>query len=339
MPKFYDLPDSEISLGKVTRIKEDKWFQIQQKLLLWIANNKEGRALLCIKEDFPYIVKIRKNCIRGLIDFKKNKPQFFSEYRVGAKYANIIRYRWKAFQEMAQWYYMNEMAGRMIFSPVAATEYVYTHTTYFPDPDIESTTVDGRAHKDDSSDWPTTRNAADGQTAADDIGVGGIPSGSGVEATLYRNFRAFVLFNTADIGDTDTLDSATLSGFVRGGNPDTQSDPVYAVTTSPASNTAITTADYDQVSGISRGSVAFGSIDTYHDISLTGTLTDYIDRAGVTKLGFRGDYDFNNTTPTAALNLMSMNAAETAGTSQDPKLVVTHTAIAGGDNLLLMGVS
>ena len=108
------------------------------------------------------------------------------------------------------------------------------------------------------------------------------------------------------------------------------------VDATPASNTAIAAADYSQVgatqfgqSNIFDGLAAIGS---YEDITITD-LTK-ISKTGITKFGIRSGFDLNNTitglTWSSGSGITPESiAADTAGTTTDPKLVVIHTAGAG----------
>jgi hypothetical protein len=202
-------------------------------------------------------------------------------------------------------------------------------TTVFPDPDPETTTVDGRSGKSNSGDWPTTRNATIGQDADT---VNDLTAGAGFETPNYRIFRVFALFNTAPIPDADTIDSAVISFKFKGAAPNGDSDPGYVVSSSPATNTDIITEDYDQVGSVSFGTSPFAAADAYIDTTLNADGLVNITKTGVSKFGVRGDFDFNNSTPTLGLSGWNAYMAETADTVSDPKLAVTHSVVVAADN-------
>ena len=54
MPKIFD--NKEI---QERRLNEDKWFFINQPLLLWLANTDYGRDLLCIPKQYNEIIDIK----------------------------------------------------------------------------------------------------------------------------------------------------------------------------------------------------------------------------------------------------------------------------------------
>ena len=62
-----------------------------------------------------------------------------------------------------------------------------------------------------------------------------------------------------------------------------------------------------------------------------------IDRAGITKFGWRHDGDRSNTEPGSLSGFVSatilLRSADESGTSIDPKLVVTHSVASDIDNV------
>ena len=202
--------------------------------------------------------------------------------------------------------------------------------------------TDGYVGKDDSNVWATTRNALDGNSST--------VIGTTIEhRNLYGNgngpdfitlFRVFLLFDTSTIPLVDEITSATLSVFgiskaVTGGN-----EYLYAVASTPALTSTLSIADYDQLGATSFGdSGATFSTTTYNNITLNGQGLAAISKVGITKLGLRGYYDFNNIAPdsthTSSLNYYP---ADNAGTTNDPKLTVVHALPTTISSLLHWGV-
>ena len=228
-----------------------------------------------------------------------------------------------------------------------------TVSTFFPDANVESTSVDGRVSNDPADAgtiWATLRDAVTGTSAAP----------SAAEDSFFRwtmtattdgfdiMTRSFFLFDTSTITDTDVISAATLSLFGSTiTNTYTGTDEelnIYAST--PASDTDLVTADYDQVgttafsTGIPAGSF---STTAYNDFALNASGLAAISTTGISKFGARGGvYDVPNSTPTwgsgQSQDFIGFFADQT-GTTNDPKLVVTHAApTATNNNLLLLGV-
>src|SRR3990167_7926682 len=216
--KFWDNEDHEIG-SNFKRIDEDRWFVQQQKMLLWMANTSYGRELLCIPKEYEQIIEISKRHVTSYLGSEKiGKDSYLiwkkSDFRVGAKWANVIRYRWKEFQEYAQEYYIrnDKVFSRLpiMYPVVPYGMYAYTTSTFYPDPNVESTSVDG---------W--TRNGTAGQTwadkqsgagsAANDVNAGGdafnLTTGS-PDGNWDELQRAIYLFDSSAIPDTDTISAA-----------------------------------------------------------------------------------------------------------------------------------
>jgi len=212
-----------------------------------------------------------------------------------------------------------------------------TTSTFYSDPDVESTSVDGHVHQE-NSDWDTLHDATSGDNAPDD--------GAALQATvgrggggLFEIIRPIQLFDTSAIDDGDSILSATLSFYVIGvNNQDNDGDDfISIVSSSPASNTAIATGDFDQV-GDSIDDPTEGTddrkdltddftTDAYNDWVLNATGEGWVDVTGITKLGAREGHDILDNEIVAATdtnNRAQYWSADRAGTSEDPKLVVEH---------------
>ena len=200
-----------------------------------------------------------------------------------------------------------------------------TTSTFYPAAGANSP-VDGGAWYTGAT-YSTVHDAADGTSA------------SATNAFIYLygylylgNYtlgRAATLFNTAAISP-DVVSSATLSFYGLADKDDGDTQTVNIVASTPASNADITTADYDQfgttlLSGTTIRLNVFGT--SYNDFPLNATGVAAISTSGITKLGARLNLDISNTAPTAN-GYVSFSAADEAGTTQDPKLVVVHAAAA-----------
>src|SRR3990167_2540661 len=150
MPKIFDRTFSGLYVPK--RLNEDVWFKRHQKLLLWMAAHPEGRKLLCLDQtNIGEIHRIRKNSVgndryltdgmfRGKVAYRRVST---TDFRVGAKWANLIRFQWDWYCELAREYtYEQKAVG--LWSPFGLVPgLAFTTSTFYPDPHTESTTVDG----------------------------------------------------------------------------------------------------------------------------------------------------------------------------------------------------
>lgn len=219
-----------------------------------------------------------------------------------------------------------------------------TVTTVYPDPHVETTTVDGYISLTNQTTWAGVRDAANGSTVDDSGGASLLIIGGRTQTSSdYDMWRGYAGFDTSAVG-SDTVSDVTLSLYCPDTtlNWDTQNGDIDVVGVTLASNTALAVGDYDGVDTTVQGSFDITSIvnATYSDF--TGT-TGYINGSGVTNYGFResGDTDNNEWSVNTTGSRARFDTADVTGTSQDPKLVVTHAAAAGGSttgNLLLIGV-
>lgn len=207
-----------------------------------------------------------------------------------------------------------------------------TTTTVYPDADPESSSVDGYAAFDGYNDtWAnihgstTAERSGDSQTQSN-----GVYTGKRADGRLWL-YRAFFLFDTSSIG-SDTVDSATFSLYpyakVSGGNGKTY---IALTGSTPASDTAISKADYDQVSTTKFASdinTSAITLNTYNNWSLNGSGLTNIDGSGVSKFALRHGNDIENSAPTANSDngINGITWTDYSGTTQDPKLVIEHSA-------------
>lgn len=212
---------------------------------------------------------------------------------------------------------------------VTAGKVGHTTSTFYPDASVESTSVDGYSYVIDLV-WATAHDATIGG-AADDTDTSGYAA-SGKTATDYIIIRNFLLYDTSSLPDTDTISAATLSLYVIATlNGDNDADDwVNIFATTPASNTAIVTDDYEQIGTTAQATqIDIGSITAaaYNDWTLNATGLTSISKTGITKFGAREGHDVLNSAYAGAAGTrdqVQFAAADTAGTTQDPKLVVTH---------------
>jgi hypothetical protein len=216
------------------------------------------------------------------------------------------------------------------------------HTTdiFRPDADPETSTVDGISMRNNSGTEPWATIIAGAGTYADP--TGGVNTTMGFAASETSggwtwHCRSFYLFNTATIG-TDIINSATLSIVGQGrsdsGTAVTPNVDIYTAT--PASNTNLVATDYGQVGSTSQtGSpVAYASLtsdsSTFVDFTFNATGIGNINKSGISKFAARNaNYDVAATAPTwssGSEHYWNTLAADTVGSSSDPKLVVVHVA-------------
>src|SRR3989344_2533141 len=209
-----------------------------------------------------------------------------------------------------------------------------TTDTFYPNPNPETTSVDGIMARTTDGTWTEVRTGI-GESSSDTLLLGSFRLQSAATTNVWSELdRAIFGFDTSSIPDTDTIDSATVS-FYGSSRTDNFSQSIVLDRRVPTSPTAITTGDYnlsgwnvvEQATG--RITIASLSITGYNDFTLNATGLSNISKTGVSWYGLRLSADFDNSEPTWAASLnanINVYFADQTGTDKDPKLVVVHTA-------------
>lgn len=359
-------------------INENLFFHRYQKALVWLANTDYGKDLLCIDKGIPgRVVAFAKNAIT----FSQGGGRHISDFRCGGKWGNVIRTRWQevsvALAEHEKhargWVFPHEAfrsAWKQLASGVMVPAYagaVNTSSTFYPDPNAETNSVDGyESYFNANQPWSTihdaTNSSADDRSDSSTAIVGSYLSRyTSVNPNWRAIYRSFFFFYTGPTITTgSTINSATFS--IKGGSVLVQTGytniALNVTYTSSTSTTALATADYGNVTkttdtGYSTA-IASGSWSTsaYNDFALNASGLAIIGVGGtaLTRLCCRDyNWDMANTAPSPYpsgndAGFSSVTAAETAGTTSDPKLVVDWGTSSGASapilcNLSLMGVS
>lgn len=222
-------------------------------------------------------------------------------------------------------------------SKIVAGKIGNTTSTFYPSAgSVEPFDGDVRNQPAQTS-WATLRDATAGTYSATEsdavILMGYLDSGTS-NGTWDGMTRGMVLFDTSTIG-TDSISSATLSLYGNAANSvDNFGQGINIVSATPASTSEIVDEDYDQFGTTifkdADISLATFDADQYHDFGLNASGIANIAKTGISKFGTRLSGDINNVEPTWENNVQAaayIQSADTAGTTQDPKLVVEHTAV------------
>ncbi len=315
------------------------WFARRQHLLLLLANTDAGRDLLCI-DKYPYpVVFINKNMVTFDLSKDLGPGYKLSDVRVGAKWGNVVRYRWKhvnealkrtAFQQMLAWPQLGAKPR------LAAAR--FTSTTVYPDPNPETSTVDGRVRRVASTQtWAGIRDGAGTQAQPDISDSSWMNLQSSSTNDRYSEMvRAVALFDATAIDDADALDSAILS--IRGTgatNALTASMTCQLVASGPASNTALVAGDYDLPGNWGSTLFATGITEAawntsgYNAFTLNASGEANVSFTAISKFGTRNNSDIDDTAHGGPFNgsedRVNGYFADQTGTSDDPKLVIVHS--------------
>lgn len=322
-------------------MKTRQLFARYQKTILAFANTSFGMDYLGVKyKDLP-VVLVAPDGIHQKLDEQNNVAVFYSRSPYLKKLEMALRgieiieqngYKVKSFFDKIEYIVPNYQG--LIAPQKWLPSVVFLDKVYEPNPHPETTSVDGSVYiQEGSTNWATVRDAASGQsidsTTDDSSSRSHCMSNfnhSGGDPDRYSIGRGYFLFDTYTINPNYTISSVVFSVY----NNVTfeYSNPSYCVVTSaPASNTALVSADYSKNNFGSSvlASVAFstlaGSGGSYRNHSLGAAA---VVAGGVTKLGTRTTHDINNSAPPTRGNNMSFTYFAENG-ANEPYLTVTYT--------------
>ena len=337
------------------KVGSQAWFDLNQGFLLWLANTRAGRDMLCIRRDVPQnhsIVRLRPNgfdsvergpretfvhALWGLRQAaRRGEPvEIRADFRCRPKIANRLAHSWV--RNVPAWNrYLVDTWDRLGSPFRMRPAFADSPLTAYPDPGPdEISSCDGIVYEQNRNEIWATLVARAGFAASDNSATAIVilAEASATSNQWEQLDRGIFLFLTSSIGSGQSITDTTLSIVSAGkGNdlPLTVNANVYS--SLPASNTQIVAGDYDSLgtTPLCDTPIAYAS--------WTGTVSWAFNAAGllavaptdVTKLGLRdANFDVPVTPPTWAslgYSYLIATMAETTGTASDPKLVVTYTA-------------
>jgi hypothetical protein len=322
------------------------WFQDNQKGLLWLANKP------IIKIWFRWILRINKDCSlkEKIVEIQPNnykidlglkwtkeegiKQYYKADFRTKNKFSNRLFY---AFYPVWLAFHTWDMLFANRFAP--QLNLGFDTLTVYPDAYAETSTTDGWTRRAVSGEaWATIR-AGDGTESSNadtDKHVFFIRMTYLNDPNKYDWLgRSIFLFDTSSLPDTAVISAGVMSlyGTTKKDDGTAISPNVDIYTSNPASNTALVASDHQTIGTTSQtGSpitYANWSTSGYNDFTLNATGRGNISKTSITKFGGRNvNYDVDGSTPTWASqseHYVKCYFADEAGTSTDPKLVVTYT--------------
>lgn len=199
----------------------------------------------------------------------------------------------------------------------------------YPDPDPETATVDGTIQTSSAS-WDTAHDATSGSVSDD---VSQMRPASEHNGSVYIIRRTFTLFDTSAIGSSGTVTAADLDlyAFLKVNGDNDGDDFMRIVSASTASNTALTTTDYNDCGDAVDNPTAHASdvditsisTSAYQTFALNATGLSNINKTGVSKFGCREGHDcVDSAVTTSTSSYVSWTCAES---TNDPTLTVTYT--------------
>ena len=352
MPKIFDRHDSEI--GRIVRVNENKWFGMMQPQLLALANTDYGKDLLCIPKEFQNapvknIFKISKNGIFFNPRIKDGMLEKDWDFRIGAKWANVIRSRWEEIQGALLWQEANKLIlpsvrQRVLLNNAFGGPYYPAAGAVNPCDGYVDRGVAGAS-------FSSVREGA-GTTNGETDATLNVPRIRATTTTDQYDLisRLVVQIASSGIPDTDVISAATLS-VLGAGSSNAMSQSVTVVLCNPVDPANLANGDYDIASwtmtqqNSSDIAISAWSASAYNDFALNATGISNISKTGTSKFGLVLSSDRTGTDPTWASGAdayVTCSMADTAGTTSDPKLTGTSAAAvvvaASGGAALLLGI-
>lgn len=182
--------------------------------------------------------------------------------------------------------------------------------------------------------WATITGQTDATTVSDSAAAANAAYTYSDETTNEWEdlFRGMFLFDTSALPDSDNISSATFSLFGNGSKWDSSNLAISIVASSPASNTSVAAADFNNFNSTKFASdldITSWNTAAYNDFALNASGIAAISKTGITKFGTRLDADVSGVAPSWSSNVedgVACYFANQTGTTNDPKLVVVHSA-------------
>ncbi len=339
-------------------------FRKYAKLVTWFANQQLGRDYL--KQNNLYIpseklgLLLPNGYVRlGTIGKDKIEAQLIVTTRAcyapklyPALYAIDRLHQWIQDFDEAKMILMGQLGliswGRM---PALAKSLRFLTLEKNPDADPETTSVDGYAQRAaGGTSFADVRDGV-GTASADTNGANDYPvafNSTSASDTWGGLVRYFHLYDTSLLTASATISAAVQSMYINSFIDYYTTQNMRLVLATIASNTAVVAADFQgtvaNTTAQTDADLDIGALTTsaYNDWTLNATGRGNISLTSITKFGYKITADVTNTAPTWSINqeeIVRGTSADAAGTTTDPKLVVTYTVPAAGDKkFTLLGV-
>lgn len=275
--------------------------------------------------DDRLITRISPAHYEAFLGVRNGAYEFQAEFHTHWKYSKRLYYAFKPFwwaMHAWDWLLADRLAQSLSFGFSTLTAQPVAGAASPVDGAVENAGVDTWAHCRAGTNGTLTAQATGSATTF--VEGSFVPGNS-----TYRITRSFFCFDTSALGASAVISAATFSVADDGtANSNTNTTTIEIVTGTPASTSNIATTDFGNVGATSFSSKnvsAYSSTNnTYNDFALNASGIANISLTGISKFAAMQGTDFSNATPTG-LNNCDGRYADTAGTSADPKLVVTYT--------------
>lgn len=322
---------------EVRRILEidRRFFEKYQRQLLFIANTRIGRWYFRLGEH-PAKVRFTR-FFPFAVEWANEDGTITGAFKTSDKYANRLKYSLRHLKAFLLAIGLGAVARG---ERIVALQFLFAGvvTDFRPDPNPESTTVDGYAqHGGGSVAWSTLRGSS-GNFSEDD-GTDytfAYWSAAGTLNEWDTIARGIFLFDTTIIDTGSTVSAGSFIFYCPGKTAPADTDvtkrELRLASSAPASNTALTGTDYATLGNTSLGALAYSSItaSASNTITLNASGLTNVTKGGISKFGTRSGADQDDTAPTWAGSdqyIVYGRFADYTGTSDDPTLRLTYSAV------------
>lgn len=215
-------------------------------------------------------------------------------------------------------------------------------TTKRPDASPETTTVDGYAGRDGTSQSFAALRAGAGTDASDiNVQLSLYTQSSGVSTEWQYIYRNIVTIDFTSVDDTHIKDSLTITVTGNGKTNNVGEPEFHVVASTPASNTAVANADYGQTGAVSFGSLSYANFPATGAtavVAINATGLAALSLTAVSKYGARTNWDLNNTPPAWVSSVASnipTKSADSGPTDSWLFTLIHHSPLSA--NLLMVG--
>ena len=310
------------------------WFSKHQYRLIWLCNHPIlkywFRWILRIHNDINFkerICVLQPNNYKIIIGIDENQIKIKSDFRTHQKFSKRIYFSFKYIWWIAHfWDWL--IADRF----VPELSFGFLTLTVSPDPDPETDTVDGVVGQTGVNVTFTTLVNGVGSAASSNVTWDRLwEVYTDVDTDKFRLLRRSIfLFNTSTLTSSATIIDGKVSLYINWNAGGLDHDDSHIVSSNPATNTTLVNGDFDSLGSTSYSSMT-GPLSTgqYVDWELDQNGLDNIGKTTVSKFGGLCSWDLNNnfggTWVSDNWSGAKYSSADTTGTDEDPKLVVTYT--------------
>jgi len=324
----------------------DELFSKYQKQILAFANTKFGRSYLGASIDLPI-----SHIHPGATAYSVDKIKRVADVYTGDPHAKSLGLALvgldeavKSFGFIKEYFEKPDLIIPHFMGLITPRPYlprVMFSTDVYSDGDPESTSVDGNigtsGYPSPYTSWASAMSSAGtSNDSATNIYVGCERQANGGD-NRYALWRGYMLYNTGVL-NIEAVSAAAFRHYLTQKNAAMPVNTMYIVGSNPASNTALTTADY-AITKTDYGNFAFGSRSTsaWYEDALNATGRSVVSKTGITKLGLTHSYDFSGTTPpnNDTTSNIYFNTGDNA--SNKHSLRLTYTEKSSGSPMLFGG--